>query len=1126
MAEPVLGDRNLLHGVLAVQLNFVDAEQLTAAMGNPGGNVENPRPLLDILLEQQALDRESCELIEGLVKKHLQRHGGDSQRSLAALPATHRVREALSRAHGSASEATRSFFPLTDRAIELDLAAKRHAVSADGRYLIVRPHAKGGLGQVSLARDLQLDREVAYKELLEFHADDEDTRTRFELEAKITGALEHPGIVPVYSLGFNPEGRPFYVMRFIRGESLRSAISRLHAQSDRLRPLDPLELRLLLASFIDVCQAVHYAHSRGVLHRDIKPNNILLGDYGETLVVDWGLAKMLGAAASEDSNPEAPTPRRIPLGGSNVTHLGSIIGTPSYMSPEQANGDLDHLRPATDVFSLGATLYCLLTNQPPYFGHDPEQVLQQAKDCAWTPLRAVNPNIPKPLAAICNKALAAAPQDRYTSARALARDVERWLADEPVSAHRDSLWERTMRWARHHRSTVRIGALALLVVAIAGVTAAVLIDQARRDVAANRRLALDRLVQARASVDTWLTTTGEALDWDSASFEFQLLDPKVREARLALLEQATKEYERMAADETDDPDLELERARAYQRLGNVRRLAGSLDRAADEYRQAIETCRAVVAARPDDGESRRELVNSHNLLGATLFTSRQVEQATQEYEAALQAFDSLPPAEKTSTKSRDARAAAVYNLGVARLEARRFKEAESLLAEAFATYDELSNADEGGARFRLKAAQLRGTLAQVELGIGRVDAAVAQYQAANHELDGLVAAHPQNPDFLERRATMCVFSTLAWTMLGRVKEELAANEKARKDYERLLQIRPDSASYREHAAIAIKDLGRLQRELGQTESARESAQAAVNEFAELVKRYGAVPRYREAWAASEDELGVTLFQGGQYNTAATHLESAIAEFERLMRFAPQWAAYAERLAVTQSHYAQVLSELGKIDQAAGLYRDALDALVSLTAQDAEYAPYRIAAAFVRYHYGVFLRDLGRLADAHDQWIGAERLWQQLATERATDAACQSHLAWFHVVCVEPKLRQPQTAVQHARAALAASPENPRYHGLLAAALYRAGDWTGCLRALDDSRRFRGGTNDWDEFFRSMAQHQLGRTTDALASLAAGREWMAKNRRGDPIVRRIADEAQQLVNGAIVDGIIAPRPPEP
>jgi hypothetical protein len=183
MAEPVLGDRNLLHGVLAVQLNFVDAEQLTAAMGNPGGNVENPRPLLDILLEQQALDRESCELIEGLVKKHLQRHGGDSQRSLAALPATHRVREALSRAHGSASEATRSFFPLTDRAIELDLAAKRHAVSADGRYLIVRPHAKGGLGQVSLARDLQLDREVAYKELLEFHADDEDTRTRFELEA-------------------------------------------------------------------------------------------------------------------------------------------------------------------------------------------------------------------------------------------------------------------------------------------------------------------------------------------------------------------------------------------------------------------------------------------------------------------------------------------------------------------------------------------------------------------------------------------------------------------------------------------------------------------------------------------------------------------------------------------------------------------------------------------------------------------------------------------------------------------------------------------------------------------------------------------------------------------------------
>ena len=168
---------------------------------------------------------------------------------------------------------------------------------ADGqRFRVLRPHARGGLGAVFVALDDELHREVALKQILDRHADDPTSRQRFLLEAEITGGLEHPGIVPVYGLGTYADGRPYYAMRFIRGDSLKEAIERFHA--DEALKRDPgrrsLELRKLLRRFLDVCNAIDYAHSRGVLHRDLKPGNIMVGKYGETLVVDWGLAKATG----------------------------------------------------------------------------------------------------------------------------------------------------------------------------------------------------------------------------------------------------------------------------------------------------------------------------------------------------------------------------------------------------------------------------------------------------------------------------------------------------------------------------------------------------------------------------------------------------------------------------------------------------------------------------------------------------------------------------------------------------------------------------------------------------------------------------------------------------------------
>jgi serine/threonine-protein kinase len=228
-----------------------------------------------------------------------------------------------------------------------------------------------------VALDEELRREVALKEIQERHADHAESRARFLREAEVTGKLEHPGIVPVNGLGQYADGRPFYAMRFIHGDSLQDAIHRFHEAERRGRPAGegPLELRQLLGRFVDVCNSIAYAHTRGVLHRDLKPGNVMLGPYGETLVVDWGLAKVTGKAEPEAAEGSV----RTSLSGEPaMTQSGAALGTPAYMSPEQALGRLDQLGPASDVHSLGATLYSILTGRPPIEGKDTAEVLRKA----------------------------------------------------------------------------------------------------------------------------------------------------------------------------------------------------------------------------------------------------------------------------------------------------------------------------------------------------------------------------------------------------------------------------------------------------------------------------------------------------------------------------------------------------------------------------------------------------------------------------------------------------------------------------------------------------------------------------------------------------------------------------
>ncbi len=272
------------------------------------------------------------------------------------------------------------------------------------RYQPSRFHARGGLGEIHVALDSELNREVALKQMRP-DKDDAGGRQRFVLEAEVTGRLQHPGVVPVYGLGTYADGRPYYAMRFIKGDSLQKAIDAFHAAELQGRDAGErsLALRALLRRFIDVCNAVGYAHSKGVLHRDLKPDNIMLGAFGETLVVDWGLAKILGDAEGEATESGVLSPSIA----TTATQDGTVVGTPAYMSPEQALSRNHLLTPATDIYSLGGILYTLLTSRLAFQkAADVVELLGRVAQGVFPPPCDVNPAVPPPLAAVCLKAMA------------------------------------------------------------------------------------------------------------------------------------------------------------------------------------------------------------------------------------------------------------------------------------------------------------------------------------------------------------------------------------------------------------------------------------------------------------------------------------------------------------------------------------------------------------------------------------------------------------------------------------------------------------------------------------------------------------------------------------------------
>jgi serine/threonine protein kinase len=395
--------------------------------------------------------------------------------------------------------------------------------SAGARYRLLRKLGQGGLGRVWLAFDELLKRHVAVKEIVR-SSDNAGALERFRREAEITGRLEHPGIVPIYQLGDDDQtGEAFYAMRFLGKTTLQDAIAEYHERRNDGDD-NPMLIRRLLTDFVAVCQAIGHAHSRKVIHRDLKPENIAIDSFGQVIVIDWGIAKVIDEFHAGDSPAAAGA-----IVGNRSTMDGQVLGTPLYMAPEQAAGRVDDLDERTDIYGLGAILYAILTGYAPHertraaAGAATGRDLIAAISNRPTPSAVeVNPTVDRALAAICAKAMARRQYARYPSASELAEDVQRWMAGEPVSAYRERPLQRVARWISKNRIWSQLIAALLIIGLVSLVTLGI---ATRHSQLAAWQARFDDMRGLEREIEVQLTGTAEELAKNTL---FMAMEPSIQ----------------------------------------------------------------------------------------------------------------------------------------------------------------------------------------------------------------------------------------------------------------------------------------------------------------------------------------------------------------------------------------------------------------------------------------------------------------------------------------------------------------------------------------------------------------------------------------------------------------------
>ena len=778
-----------------------------------------------------------------------------------------------------------------------DAAADADAVCAEGsgrserlsRYVLGPVIARGGMGTILAAFDRRLSRSVAVKRM---DGSDRSLTERFRREIRVTASLQHPGIVPIYDAGVLDDGQPFYAMRHVPGASLDQAM----AECDDGKRLG------LLVPVLAAAEAVAYAHERGIIHRDLKPSNILVGPFGETVVIDWGLAG-IEQTPCDDSAGSDPAVEADPI----ATRRGSVLGTPRYMAPEQARGE--PATPESDVYAVGGILYHALTGVPPVPGDAVTRMLERVARGEVRPLRDIAPGLPGDLVAIVERAMASAPEDRYASCGELAADLRRFQTGQLVEAHRYSRGDLARRFARRHRAALVVAALLVGVLAVGGTLSVLRIVTERehaedeRGLAQRERSGAEELVnyllfELRARLSTvgrldvlsgvadrvdayYLTTVAgrvaapEALRERAALHDLRAAvasaagdapsADRFLERGLALLDRAPATP---AADEVRG-DLTSSWARRAAQTGDFARSRAL-------YLDAVALYRHAAPDERPEHRQQRELKIAARLTVAATMAARlnQLDDAEREWKQAaeiLQARLAQAPGDPEAAKRlADLR----MTIGQRRYRRGLLDSAESSLRAALGDAERLAAREPKDSEVEYLVAWSEISLADVRYSRGDLDEAAQLHRQALAVAATMLAVEPAS-------AVWQVVQARGEAELGTIAFDRSDSAEAsrrftaaRATYEQLVARDPTSREHRRAAAIAAAQLADAETSLRRFDAARAAWTAALEHLAVQARSNDAESRLE--WAYGLRGYAVFERARGRLASAGPAIERAVA----------------------------------------------------------------------------------------------------------------------------------------------------------------------------------------------------------------------------------------------------------
>lgn len=903
-------ERQLLFGAIVLQLDLIGRHDLISALKDWAN--DRSQSLAEVLTHRHLLTAKARSILTTLVDARLEQHGGDPSLAISGLTDLVTALEVATRSDDSAIQAGATVLLGAAQAAGATPTEPYHPHGAgeaapsgvtadDGDRVVLRArlrlgprHRRGGLGEVIKAEDDALGRTLALKRVRDDLADHPLYCAKFLLEAEITSKLQHPGVVPIHGLGAFENGKPFYVMPFVEGpldegDTLADAIRRAHHPEARFSPADQdYRRRRLLRRFVAACETIAYAHDKQVIHRDIKPANILLGRYGETLVIDWGLAKWTARPGADGGpSPTAGSPLTFSTDADAHTAPGQIVGTLAYMAPEQARGELDHLGPAADIYSLGATLYCLLTGQAPATGVSKEEFLRRLAAGEIPAPRSVRSEVPRPLEAICMKAMAPRPTDRYATALDLAKDVENWLDDRAVTVYPEPWRDRLARWARHHRGVVgssAVGAAATLLALTVGLGFTVR-EQRRTET---------EFQAAHALASNLVETAEKRLS----------RVPDTEQARRSMVEQAVVQFDRWAQQRPNEAKVLYDSAMTHFYLANLLRFFNE-DQASDpHFAEALGLLERTGELGPYDPRLEDRMAEVWRDRGQLALRLGKSADARPMIERALRIVEELLVAQPGSLEFRRTKASILLNMIELAQSQGRDIEAEAHARAAVGLYDSLvadkADANEKPMNYSTSTGQRLVPLlhvmainehARVLFDLGRYDAAAPLHDRAVERAQALLAAAPTR----DHRFQLARSHALRGRTLAQVEARLADAEtsllRAFEAFKELAEANGGSLAYHEMLAVTRHGIGIVRWKQDRPDEARRELAAAGDMLTNWARKVPQIPRVR--W-----RLGLVLFDRaelersqGRDQEAAKHQAAATAALDSAAADAPDNARY-------------------------------------------------------------------------------------------------------------------------------------------------------------------------------------------------------------------------------------------